>query len=114
MKCRIENTRNYYGGLDEEYLEIVKEIFGEIKTRKVYHNINDEKFYVQSFVEVKSLEQLNLLIDKVGSIGGSGIVIYKSSDTYIYIKEVDKFVVYVTKDKYPQDMVIELYDDYRE
>lgn len=110
MKCRIRNTGNWDEGLDEKYLEIVKEIFGEIETRKVYHNINDEKFYTQSFIEVKSVEQLNLLIDKVDV---NGIVIYKNNDDYTYIKEADKFV-YVRKDKYPQILVIEIYDGYRE
>lgn len=110
MKYRIENTSNWRNELDEEYLEIVKEIFGEIETRKVYHNINDEIFYTQSFVEVKSLEQLNSLIDKVDS---ARIVIQKEDDDYTYIKEVDKFV-YIRKDEYPQEMVIEIYDDYRE
>lgn len=110
MKCRIRNTGNWDGGLDEKYLEIVKEIFGEIETRKVYHNINDEKFYIQSFVEVKSVEQLNLLIDKVDI---NGIVMYKNNDNYTYIKEVDKFV-FVRKNKYPQILVIEIYDGYRE
>lgn len=109
MKYRICNTYNRYRELDKKYLEIIKEIFGEIETRKVYFDINDENFYIQSFVEVKSLEQLNLLIDKV--VCGE-IVIYKDDD-YTYIKEVDKFV-YVKKDKCPQEMVIEIYDDYRE
>ena len=110
MKYRIENTRNWSGELDKKYLQIVKEIFGEIEIRKVYNDINDKTFYTQSFVEVKSVEQLNLLIDKVN---GSGIVIYKNDDDYTYIKEVDKFV-YVRKDKCPQEMVIEIYDTYRE
>lgn len=44
MKYRIHNTDNWCEGLDEKYLEIVKEIFGEVETRKVYHNINDENF----------------------------------------------------------------------
>ena len=109
MKYRICNTYNRYRELDKKYLEIIKEIFGEIETRKVYFDINDENFYIQSFVEVKSLEQLNLFIDKVGD----AVVIYKEDDDYTYIKEVDKFV-YVRRDEYPQEMVIEIYDDYRE
>ena len=110
MKYRICNTDNRYRELDKKYLEIIKEIFGEIETRKVYFDINDENFYIQSFIEVKSLEQLNLFIDKVDC---SEIVIYKDDDDYTYIKEVDKFV-YIRKDEYPQEMVIEIYDGYRE
>ena len=62
-----------------EYVKKTKPI---IIFRPRIGDINDEKFYTQSFVEVKSLEQLDLLIDKVDV---NGIVPSVSASRRLFI-----------------------------
>lgn len=111
MKFRICNTENKHtkDTLDYYYFEKVKECFGEIKTRYVYKDLNTANYTTEYYVEVKSLEQLIEFQNKFDK----EIIIDKEDDNYVYIKEVDRFV-YLEKNKNPQIMCIEIYDDYRE
>lgn len=111
MKFRIYNTEDYLSNdtLKTDYYNIVIETFGEVKTRKVYRDLNTDNYEIEYYVEVKSLEQLVEFINKIDH----EIIIDRKDDRYVYFQEVDKYVL-LKNNKNPQIMSIEIYDGYRE
>lgn len=109
MKYRITNTSAYWGELEKKYRKVIEEIFGEIETKQVYRGLNDTDYRTVCYIDVKSLEQIQELINK----NGIEVIIFKSKDEYVFIQEVNKYV-YVNKEDSPEEWVLEIYDDWRE
>ena len=111
MKFRIYNTKDYLSNdtLNTDYFNIVTEHFGEVKTRKVYRDLNTDSYEIEYYVEVKSLEQLVEFTNKINI----AIIIDRKDDRYVYFQEVDKYVL-LKNNKNPQILSIEIYDGYRE
>ena len=109
MKYRITNTSSYWDELEEKYVKTIEEIFGEIETKQVYYNINDTDYRTLSYIDVKSLEQIQEFINKIND----EVIIFKSKDEYVFIQELNKYV-YVDKEDLPEEWVLEIYDNWRE
>lgn len=108
MKYRITNSSSECGELAKKYKKLIKEIFGEIEVKKVYDSLNDEEYKTYCYIEIKSLEQIQEFVEK----NGIEIIIFKSTDYYVFIQEENKYVFTIDKKDLPEEWVLEIYDDW--